>query len=480
MTAKTYYFDVTDIYIYLETETRVSGIQRVSFEVITRAIDMLGTDNVWLTYWDARRHEYFAIPTTFLTCGADFTPEIFTKVFFGRNVRSELQTPPTLMRYRNKPLKYRFHWLLRSYQAWKGNDEYFKNKGTSLAEWRTFVQADSTKPAVMPGMVSPVPVHTRAQPGDALIILGALWNIDGVYNQIKILRNKNQMEISQLVHDLIPVLTPEHLGDKFFMEFYYWLELSLEYCTQFLANSESTARDLKRFMKEVGQTKPITVVPLAQKFTKAPLQSQTTPDVVDRPIKARLKEIEDIKLEILNLTKIPYVLVVGTMESRKNAWRLGQVWKRLAEDRDIEAPRLIFAGKPGWHNTDFGQLMNSTDQLGGWVQFVKRPSDSELQFLYKNCLFTAMVSFYEGWGLPIGEGLSFGKTAVVGDNSSLPEVGLDLVEYCDAQSINSIYAACRRLIEDPTHREALEAKIAQTTLRTWDDVANDVVKLVQR
>lgn len=479
MAKKTYYFDVTDIYIYLANETTVSGIQRVSFEVITHAINILGVDKVWLTYWDARKGEYLAVPTTFLKRGSDFTPELFAQIFFGSRARSERQTAPTLMRYRGKPQKYMFHWLMRNYHAWQEDEEYFQKKGSSLAEWRSFTKGKNATPAAEHIAVSPVPAHTIAQVDDSLIILGAVWNIDGVYAQIKILRDKNQMDINQLIHDLIPVLMPEHLADNFSMEFYYWLETSIDLCTRFLANSENTARDLQRFMDEVGQSKPISVVPLAQKFTTSILPDDLNSGLASSPIKAHLKEIEGIDLDIQNLTKIPYVLVVGTMESRKNAWRLGQVWKRLAEDRDIEIPRLVFAGKPGWHNSDFDQFMNGTHQLGGWVQFVKGPTDAELQFLYKNCLFTAMISFYEGWGLPIGEGLSFGKTGVVGDNSSLPEVGGDLVEYCDVQSIGSIYAACRRLIEDPTRRKAFEAKIANTKLRTWDDVASDVVKLIK-
>jgi glycosyltransferase involved in cell wall biosynthesis len=479
MIKKNYYFDVTDIYIYLATETAVTGVQRVSFEVITRAIDILGVDKVWLTYWDAGKGEYLAAPTTFLKRGSDFTPEFFAQVFFGSRARSERQTAPTLMRYRRKPHKYMFHWLMRNYHAWWDDEEYFQKKGSSLVEWRSFAKGDNATLTADRIDVLAVPAYTIVQVDDSLIILGALWSIEGVYAQIKTLRDKNQVDISQLIHDLVPVLTPEHLGDNFSMEFYYWLENSINICTRFLANSENTARDLQRFMSEVGQSKPISVVPLAQKFTTAILPNDLGSSLVDRLLKTHLKEIEGINLDIQNLTKIPYVLVVGTMESRKNAWRLGQVWKRLAEDRDIEVPRLVFAGKPGWHNSDFDQLMKGTNQLGGWVQFVKRPTDAELQFLYKNCLFTAMISFYEGWGLPIGEGLSFGKTGVVGNSSSLPEVGGDLVEYCDVQSIGSIYAACRRLIEEPTRRKALETKIANTTLRTWDDVANDVVELIK-
>jgi glycosyltransferase involved in cell wall biosynthesis len=122
--------------------------------------------------------------------------------------------------------------------------------------------------------------------------------------------------------------------------------------------------------------------------------------------------------------------------------------------------------------------MKATGNIGGWVEIVKGPSDRELAYLYKNCEFLAMPSLYEGWGLPVGEALSYGKTAVVSNTSSLPEVGLDLVEYCDPTSIDSIAEACLRLIADPDRRLALEQKIRESTLRSWDDVARDLVSAV--
>ena len=65
-------------------------------------------------------------------------------------------------------------------------------------------------------------------------------------------------------------------------------------------------------------------------------------------------------------------------------------------------------------------------------------------------------------------------------SDSMPEVGGDLVEYCDATSIASIAAACRKLIADPAHREALERKIAAADLRSWDDVAADYIEVLTR
>ncbi len=84
-----------------------------------------------------------------------------------------------------------------------------------------------------------------------------------------------------------------------------------------------------------------------------------------------------------------------------------------------------------------------------------------------------MASKYEGWGLPVGEALAYGKTAVVANNSALPEVGGQLVEYCDAESVDSI-AAIERVL-DPGHRMALERKIAAADLRSWNDVAQDML-----
>jgi hypothetical protein len=101
-----------------------------------------------------------------------------------------------------------------------------------------------------------------------------------------------------------------------------------------------------------------------------------------------------------------------------------------------------------------------------------------LDRMYRQCMFVTMVSIYEGWGLPVGEALSYGKTGVVADATSLPEVGGDLVRYCDPYSVDSIADVCAQMITDDAGRVALETKIATTKLRSWDDVGRDVLKAI--
>jgi glycosyltransferase involved in cell wall biosynthesis len=467
---KMYFFDVTDIMIYVEKEETVSGIQRVSFEVIRRIAERLGADAVKLTYWDRARREYMAIESSFMIQMDEFSSDLLSSFFFGKNSRPQGRTAPTLGRYRNRPLKYRLNSFVRSFHAMRGHEEYFTARGSSIAEWRAFkAEPNGAGPIVAPKMKR-ITASKLMKPGDQLVILGATWGIEGLQPHLRELKDLTGVGIYQLVHDLIPIVAPEHIADDFSLNFYRWLEVSTKYCDGFFANSRNTARDLQNFLQEIGHSCPVYIVPLAQKFTAAQLPGRKKRI---SSMKRNLEAIAELDRSILNIAKNPYVLVVGTLETRKNLWRLAQAWLRLSAEAGLDVPKLVFAGRRGWYNDDFDALMMASGNLGGWVQFAERPSDAELAFLYENCLFTATVSFYEGWGLPIGESLSFGKTAVVAANSSMPEVGGDLVEYCEAHSIDSIFRACRRLIAEIDYRETLERRIAAKRLRTWDDVTED-------
>lgn len=461
-----YFFDVTDIKAYLKTHTTVSGIQRVSLEVIRQCVARVGADQVRLCLWDGRQKQYSALRADFMAEMDGIDVDLLSGVFFGRAARPVTATPPVLMRYRSRPVKYQLHRAIAHLQALRGMESYFTKRGSSLAEWRAGTAGARTAPTEQ---ASTEPVSQIIAPGDRLIILGATWGMSGLDEHLQLLKDRHGAEISMQVHDLIPLVMPQHLANAFSLEFYRWLEKSTQYCARYFVAAENTRRDLEGFMAEVGTTRPITVIPFARKLGS----QDDTP--ASTTLKAQARALHAIPQDIRNKTKLPYVLVVGTLESRKNLWRLVQAWDRLTRDPDINMPRLIFAGRQGWFNEDLMDWMRTSGNLRGWVQFVEGPSDAELSYLYRHCLFTATVSLYEGWGLPIGESLGFGKTAVVADNSAMPEVGGDLVEYCDAGSITSIAAACRRLIADPDHRTALEDRIATAHLRGWDDVADDYI-----
>ncbi len=139
----------------------------------------------------------------------------------------------------------------------------------------------------------------------------------------------------------------------------------------------------------------------------------------------------------------------------------------------MRIPRLVFAGQRGWANEEFFSLISRTAKLNGLISLIEGPSDEELAFLYKNCLFTVYPSYYEGWGLPIGESLWFGRPVIASKTSAMPEVGGDAVDYVDPYDLEALEAAVIKML-DPVYRSQRAAAAQAMPKRTWREVAEDI------
>ena len=145
------------------------------------------------------------------------------------------------------------------------------------------------------------------------------------------------------------------------------------------------------------------------------------------------------------------MLMVGTIEARKNHGAMLRVWRRMLQTMpEAEVPDLVFAGKIGWLTTDLIQQLNNADWLGGKIRFINSPTEADLANLYQHCLFSVFPSLYEGWGLPVTESLGFGKTVVASHCSAIPEAGGEFCAYFDPDNINDAYEVICGLIENPS------------------------------
>lgn len=115
-----------------------------------------------------------------------------------------------------------------------------------------------------------------------------------------------------------------------------------------------------------------------------------------------------------NLVDKKFILFVGTIQPRKNIFNLVKAFKQINGD-DV---KLVLAGKIGWNNDSVLTEINNSKNivLTGYISY------EEKSWLYSNCSFVIYPSLYEGFGLPILEGLSYKKIVLCGNNSSMPEV----------------------------------------------------------
>lgn len=480
MSQSKFFFDVSGLVLHLRHSDSYSGIQRSVVNIIAETANLLGDDRVYLSYYDSSLRRYICVSMlnldrAILLDSRQFKPLIAGKYGVGHQFAA-------LSQYDGNPLKHRFHSARFALNALLSNEGFFKRRSTSIQQWKKY-QAKMVAFASRNSKLETKDFAVIATKGDHLILLDSSWTVPRSIPHFEA-ASIAELKVHVLIHDLIPLVRPDLVPKDAPIKLYDWLISTSKFATSYLANSDATRRDFDKFLKLHNINKKLAVVPLAQAMIGNFVSSQGPSLIELRPsanVYAKMVELAEISNPLRGLAEIPFALCVGNLETRKNNWRIAQAWSLLREVVPAEKmPRLIFAGRSGWMNDDFDQYMVATGNLGGLIQIISGPSDDELAFLYRNCQFTVMASLYEGWGLPVGESLSAGKTAVVSNTSSLPEVGGNLVRYCDPLSPKSIMQACADLIMNPHEVADLETRIRESDLRTWKVVASDMMSAMER
>jgi glycosyltransferase involved in cell wall biosynthesis len=291
-----------------------------------------------------------------------------------------------------------------------------------------------------------------------LCLLGAAWVHQDYIHRVLTLKRRFGTRFVMTVHDLIPIYARETCDQDTARVFEEFMRRALPHVDHILSVSENTARDLRRFLATLHYRQPpITVSRNGSSFAeflskRGPAPTPTLRDLPER-----------------------FVLFVATIEGRKNHKLIYDIWQRMIEAGD-DPPHLICVGRMGWKATAFASGLVESNYLGGRVHLLREVSDTDLFMLYQKCLFTVCPTFYEGWGLPVGESLAMGKICVCSDRASIPEVAGDCGVYINIDSVDESYQVVRDLIQDDKARKKLEARIKRDYQPiTWQSVATRVV-----
>jgi len=197
----------------------------------------------------------------------------------------------------------------------------------------------------------------------------------------------------------------------------------------------------------------------------------------------------------------PYMIFVSTIEPRKNVPGLIQAFRRIK----AEFPhRLVLVGKPGWNMEEFEKvslleslgagtdtpesvsdaiekLSSATSESGHKRSRIERlgfVAQSDLSLLYSAADALVFPSFYEGFGLPVLEAMTCGCPVITANNSSLPEVAGDAAEYCDANDVDSIANAMRRVLSDSALRDQMVQRgFVQAAKFSWRKAAEQTAAI---
>ena len=147
-----------------------------------------------------------------------------------------------------------------------------------------------------------------------------------------------------------------------------------------------------------------------------------------------------------SLISSPYVLFVGTFEPRKNLSKLLYAFKLYKQKGDYTVDaKLVLAGSRGWGRVDIEQQISACG-LSSEVKIFESPNEATLQSLYQHCSFVALPSKYEGFGIPILEGLKFQKPILTSNKYSMPEVAGNAGLFVCPDSIEEISEGIHSLL----------------------------------
>jgi glycosyltransferase involved in cell wall biosynthesis len=318
------------------------------------------------------------------------------------------------------------------------------------------------------GAIARLGLYLRRSPrfefpqGAYLINLGTSWWLQNYFLNVRRVKRDAGVRYVPFVHDLIPILTPEHCIRELTLDFISWTLGVFQHADLFLTNSTATERDLLEVAARLGHDPDparMHVVRLDADFRRAEATGERS-DILRRQ----------------GLEPGGFVLFVSTIESRKNHVGAFNAWLSLVRKHGADQiPRLVCVGAHGWLNDVVHDMLASSPELDAQVTLLSRLSDEDLACLYRNCLFTLYPSHYEGWGLPVTEALSWGKAALISDASSLPEAGGVFADYFRAGSDSELAAAAEKLIFDHGHRAARERLIqAEFRPRPWSEIGRQI------
>ncbi len=224
------------------------------------------------------------------------------------------------------------------------------------------------------------------------------------------------------LHDLIPIDYPEYCKPGKDLWHRQVTQTMTRHFATVIVNSEATAASYRAFL--ATELPPGRRTPAVQVALPGIRPFPGMPPAVHLPA----------------ADSVPYFVVIGTIEPKKNHLLLLNLWTRLASTLS-QPPRLYVIGSRGWENEQVVDMLERSHRLQGLVEERNHDSDSAVGALLAGARALLMPSLVEGFGLPVAEALASGIPVICSDIGAFREVGQGVPDYLDPLDLPAWQAA---------------------------------------
>jgi glycosyltransferase involved in cell wall biosynthesis len=302
------------------------------------------------------------------------------------------------------------------------------------------------------GDVPPAAMQVSTQPiqpgsGDTLLLADASWYLDPWPAVDAAL--DNGAVLAGFVHDLLPLQQPQWFKPELPARFAAHLQQLITRASLLLTPSHV----VRKALQDQQVRAPVVCLALGADF----LPAHAVPQMPTLPLPASPALLEN-----------PFVLMVGTIEPRKNHQLVLAAFEKLWQQGS--ALQLVLVGASGWCSDALLQRIATHAEKGRRLHRFTHLSDGQLHTLYKTAQALVFASLDEGFGLPLAEAAYLGCPVLAADIPVLREVGGDWPRYLPVDNVAPWVMALIAL------QHIRPAPTIPAPVRTWDQVADALWK----
>jgi glycosyltransferase involved in cell wall biosynthesis len=284
-------------------------------------------------------------------------------------------------------------------------------------------------------------------------------------------------------HDAIPLLMPHTISDRRFHHAFHYraLRKNVESGAWFVCVSEATRKDLVSVFPQ-AEARSLTIHNMvSHDYFDEESRTDRVPEIVRRRLNSSINPAvhpalrRKLVASLVESEPIDYLLIVSTIEPRKNHLALVTAWERLRVE-GFPKLKLLIVGALGWHHETI------VLKLRPWIEraelfMLEDVAASELRALYKHARAVVCPSLGEGFDFSGVEAMKSGGAVVASDIAVHREIYADAAIYFNPYSPADLTRALQAVISDGNscHRQNLikrGATIAnryshQTLIQSW-------------
>ncbi|MCM1495715.1 MAG: glycosyltransferase family 4 protein [Bacteroides sp.] len=293
------------------------------------------------------------------------------------------------------------------------------------------------------------------RPNDIFFDIDSAWNLP-LRRSVLLPRLKaNGVKLAVYVYDVIPITHPQFCHEETLNNFMNYIGSYLQYADVIIASAQSTLDAIDALL---GQLQ-LPAIPGFVSWLGSDFNVQET-------------EAEAISPEAEQAAAAgPYILMVGTIEPRKNHALLLDAFDNQLFAQGMN---LVFVGRTGWNVEALQNRIEKHPKLGKQFFHLKGMNDAAIDYLYRNAYCVAFPTFNEGFGLPIIEAFQRGTPVLASDIPILREVGGSYCAYFDCNSWKSFAETVRSWMEQPEQYKQYKEQIQHYVPVTWDQVVDNI------